>query len=172
MIIDLKRSIDLRWLFDGVLSFILRWSCFCVLRRDRDLRKSFIIVEREKLKPTLTRNPGIENSCLTLVGTPVNDEKCLCVTKNGHFLKAQLGTPLNDKKCVFVSVSRKMITSFKGTKLRAIGAKRDVENAPKSYSGHFFGPEREPPTPPPYVRLYWFGHTLPHLQLRNLCRPP
>ena len=28
MIIDLKRSIDLRWLFDPVLSFILRWSCF------------------------------------------------------------------------------------------------------------------------------------------------
>ena len=27
MIIDLKRSIDLRWLFDPVLSFILRWSC-------------------------------------------------------------------------------------------------------------------------------------------------
>ena len=31
MIIDLKRSIDLRWLFDQVLLFILRWSCsiFC-----------------------------------------------------------------------------------------------------------------------------------------------
>ena len=28
MIIDLKRSIDLRWLFNPVLSFILRWSCF------------------------------------------------------------------------------------------------------------------------------------------------
>ena len=28
MVIDLKRSIDLRWLFDPVLSFILRWSCF------------------------------------------------------------------------------------------------------------------------------------------------
>ena len=27
MIIDLKRSIDLRWLFDPVLLFILRWSC-------------------------------------------------------------------------------------------------------------------------------------------------
>ena len=27
MIIDLKRSIDLRWLFDSVLLFILRWSC-------------------------------------------------------------------------------------------------------------------------------------------------
>ena len=27
MIIDLKRSIDLRWLFDPVLSFILRWYC-------------------------------------------------------------------------------------------------------------------------------------------------
>ena len=26
--IDLKRSIDLRWLFDPVLSFILKWSCF------------------------------------------------------------------------------------------------------------------------------------------------
>ena len=28
MIIDLKRSIDWRWLFDPVLLFILRWSCF------------------------------------------------------------------------------------------------------------------------------------------------
>ena len=28
MIIDLKGSIDLRWLFDTVLLFILRWSCF------------------------------------------------------------------------------------------------------------------------------------------------
>ena len=28
MIIDLKRTIDLRWLFDLVLLFILRWSCF------------------------------------------------------------------------------------------------------------------------------------------------
>ena len=27
MIIDLKRSIDLRWLFDLMLLFILRWSC-------------------------------------------------------------------------------------------------------------------------------------------------
>ena len=27
MIIDLKRSIDRRWLFDPVLLFILRWSC-------------------------------------------------------------------------------------------------------------------------------------------------
>ena len=28
MIIDLQRSIDLRWLFDPVLLFILRWSCW------------------------------------------------------------------------------------------------------------------------------------------------
>ena len=28
MIIDLKRSINLRWLFDPVLLFILRWSCY------------------------------------------------------------------------------------------------------------------------------------------------
>ena len=27
MMIDLNRSIDLRWLFDPVLLFILRWSC-------------------------------------------------------------------------------------------------------------------------------------------------
>ena len=32
MIIDQKRSIDLRWLFDPVLSVILRWSC-CLDRR-------------------------------------------------------------------------------------------------------------------------------------------
>ena len=30
MIIDLKRSIDLRWLFDPALSFILRWSCWSI----------------------------------------------------------------------------------------------------------------------------------------------
>ena len=29
MIIDLKRFIDQRWLFDPVLSFLLGWSCFC-----------------------------------------------------------------------------------------------------------------------------------------------
>ena len=30
MIIDLKQSIDRRWLFDPVLLFILRWSFFCL----------------------------------------------------------------------------------------------------------------------------------------------
>ena len=32
MVIDLKRSIDLRWLFDPMLLFILRWSCFSLRR--------------------------------------------------------------------------------------------------------------------------------------------
>ena len=31
MIIDLKRCIDLRWLFDLVLLFILGWSCFSLI---------------------------------------------------------------------------------------------------------------------------------------------
>ena len=39
MIIDLKRSIDLRWMFDPVLLFILRWSCFLLVRQVRRIRR-------------------------------------------------------------------------------------------------------------------------------------
>ena len=38
-----------------------------VSRRDRDFRKSFLMVEREKMKLTLTRIPGIKNSRWALV---------------------------------------------------------------------------------------------------------
>ena len=49
-IIDLKRSIDLRWLFDPVLLFILRWSCFipiCLNSSPSPVRKC---ITREKVK--------------------------------------------------------------------------------------------------------------------------
>ena len=39
MIIDLKRSIDLRWMYDPVLLFILRWSCFLLVRQVRRIRR-------------------------------------------------------------------------------------------------------------------------------------
>ena len=37
MIIDLKRCLDWRWLFDPVLLFILRWSCFFLFLFDSDV---------------------------------------------------------------------------------------------------------------------------------------
>ena len=50
-------------------------------------------------------------------------------------LKAQLGAPVNDEKCLFVCVSRKIITSLRGTELSAVGTKQDIENTTKLYSG-------------------------------------
>ena len=41
-----------------------------VSRRDRDFTKSFLMVEREKMKLTLTRIPGIENSRWALIWDP------------------------------------------------------------------------------------------------------
>ena len=38
---------------------------------------------------------------------------------------------MNDEKCLFVCVSRKMITSLKGTELSTVGTKQDIENTPK-----------------------------------------
>ena len=39
--VDLKRSLDLRWLFDPVLLIILRWSCFNPLSQDISHRQDF-----------------------------------------------------------------------------------------------------------------------------------
>ena len=55
-----------------------------VSRRDRDFTKSFLMVEREKMKLTLTRIPGIENSRWTLLSalfTPVTLVTHVCSTQ-------------------------------------------------------------------------------------------
>ena len=46
MIIDLKRYIDLRWLFDPVLSFILRRSCFLLQLNPLYMRRIWHLVSR------------------------------------------------------------------------------------------------------------------------------
>ena len=46
MIIDLKRSIDIRWLFDPVLSFILRRSCFLLQLNPLYMRRIWHLVSR------------------------------------------------------------------------------------------------------------------------------
>ena len=46
MIIDLKRSIDIRWLFDPVLSFILRGSCFLLQLNPLYMRRIWHLVSR------------------------------------------------------------------------------------------------------------------------------
>ena len=57
MIYDLKRSIELRWLFDPVLHSLVRWSCFLFIK---NRRRGGGFFRRTELPTLVTASPTME----------------------------------------------------------------------------------------------------------------